>query len=136
MHGEQFEVPNKQMKMHAMNFQVHGSGVVDRGKFCDLCNLVFSSPVVARSHYMGRIHAKNLKQLMGERDQISPSGFQPEMDVPITTSAEPTFMKPLAVEPPLGEIKDKTMLFSFSSALDLNNPNGYWKLFLHPLIVH
>uniref|UniRef100_G3TFL1 Zinc finger matrin-type 1 n=1 Tax=Loxodonta africana TaxID=9785 RepID=G3TFL1_LOXAF len=102
MHGEQFEVPNKQMKMHAMNFQVHGSGVVDRGKFCDLCNLVFSSPVVARSHYMGRIHAKNLKQLMGERDQISPSGFQPEMaDVPITTSAEPTFMKPLAVEPPL-----------------------------------
>ncbi|XP_007950383.2 zinc finger matrin-type protein 1 [Orycteropus afer afer] len=79
MRGERFEVPDKQVKMQAMNFQVHGSGVVDRNKFCDLCNIGFSSPIVAHSHYMGGIHAKNRKQLMGERGQISPSGFQPEM---------------------------------------------------------
>ncbi|XP_023581608.1 zinc finger matrin-type protein 1 [Trichechus manatus latirostris] len=50
---------------------------------------------------MGGIHAKITKQLMGGCDQISPSGFQPEMaGVPITASAEPTFMKPFAVKPP------------------------------------
>lgn len=47
--------------------------------------------------------------------------------VPITTSAESTFLKPLAVKPPPGGIKDKIMPSS-SSALDLNNPNKYCKL--------
>lgn len=48
--------------------------------------------------------------------------------VPITTSAESTFLKPLAVKPPPGGIKDKIMPSSSSSALDLNNPNKYCKL--------
>ncbi|XP_072600798.1 zinc finger matrin-type protein 1 isoform X2 [Vulpes vulpes] len=128
MHGEQNEVPGKKMKMDVRNFQVHRSEVVDRNKFCDLCNMIFSSPVVAQSHYVGKVHAKKLKQLMEEHDQVSPSGFQPEMDVPLTTSAESTFLKPLAIKPPPGGIKDKTMPSSSSSALDLNNPNKYCKL--------
>ncbi|XP_031302543.2 zinc finger matrin-type protein 1 isoform X2 [Camelus dromedarius] len=128
MHGEQNEVPVKKMKMDVRNFQVHRSEVVDRNKFCDLCNMIFSSSVVAQSHYVGKVHAKKLKQLMEERDQVSPSGFQPEMGVPITTSAESTFLKPLAVKPPPGGIKDKTMPSSSSPALDLNNPNKYCKL--------
>ncbi|XP_004777179.3 zinc finger matrin-type protein 1 isoform X2 [Mustela putorius furo] len=128
MHGEQNEVPGKKMKMDVRNFQVHRSEVVDRNKFCDLCNMIFSSPIVAQSHYVGKVHAKKLKQLMEEHDQASPSGFQPEMGVPLTTSAESTFLKPLAVKPPPGGIKDKTMPSSSSSALDLNNPNKYCKL--------
>ncbi|XP_064430472.1 zinc finger matrin-type protein 1 isoform X7 [Mirounga angustirostris] len=92
MHGEQNEVPGKKMKMDVRNFQVHRSEVADRNKFCDLCNMIFSSPVVAQSHYVGKVHAKKLKQLMEENDQVSPSGFQPEM--------ESTFLKPLAVKPP------------------------------------
>ncbi|XP_020935462.1 zinc finger matrin-type protein 1 isoform X6 [Sus scrofa] len=101
MHGEQNEVPDRKMKMDVRNFQVHRSEVVDRNKFCDLCNMIFSSPVVAQSHYVGKVHAKKLKQLMEEHDQVSPSGFQPEMaGVPITTSSESTFLKPLAVKPP------------------------------------
>ncbi|XP_072600799.1 zinc finger matrin-type protein 1 isoform X3 [Vulpes vulpes] len=120
MHGEQNEVPGKKMKMDVRNFQVHRSEVVDRNKFCDLCNMIFSSPVVAQSHYVGKVHAKKLKQLMEEHDQVSPSGFQPEM--------ESTFLKPLAIKPPPGGIKDKTMPSSSSSALDLNNPNKYCKL--------
>lgn len=52
---------------------------MDRNKFCDLCNMIFSSSVVAQSHYVGKFHAKKLKQLMEEHDQVSPSGFQPEM---------------------------------------------------------
>ncbi|XP_065757350.1 zinc finger matrin-type protein 1 [Phocoena phocoena] len=79
MHGEQNEVPDKKMKMDVRNFQMHRSEVVDRNKFCDLCNMIFSSSVVAQSHYVGKFHAKKLKQLMEEHDQVSPSGFQPEM---------------------------------------------------------
>ncbi|XP_029095921.1 zinc finger matrin-type protein 1 isoform X2 [Monodon monoceros] len=110
-------------------YEMHRSEVVDRNKFCDLCNMIFSSPVVAQSHYVGKFHAKKLKQLMEEHDQVSPSGFQPEMaGVPITTSAESTFLKPLVVKPPPGGIKDETTPSSSSSALDLNNPNKYCKL--------
>ncbi|XP_019574889.2 zinc finger matrin-type protein 1 isoform X1 [Rhinolophus sinicus] len=128
MHGEQNEVPSKKMKMDGRHFQVHKSEVVDRNKFCDLCNMIFSSPVVAQSHYVGKVHAKKSKQLMEVCDQVSPSRFQPEMaGVPITT-AESTFLKPLAVKPPPGGIKDKTMPSSSSTALDLNNPNKYCKL--------
>ncbi|XP_065771498.1 zinc finger matrin-type protein 1 isoform X2 [Muntiacus reevesi] len=128
MHGEQNEVPGKKMKMDVRNFQEHKSEVVDRNKFCGLCHMVFSSSVVAQSHYVGKVHSKKLKQLMEERDQVSPSRFQPETGVPITTSAESTFLKPLTVKPPPGGIKDKIMPSSSSSALDLNNPNKYCKL--------
>ncbi|XP_065771500.1 zinc finger matrin-type protein 1 isoform X4 [Muntiacus reevesi] len=100
MHGEQNEVPGKKMKMDVRNFQEHKSEVVDRNKFCGLCHMVFSSSVVAQSHYVGKVHSKKLKQLMEERDQVSPSRFQPETGVPITTSAESTFLKPLTVKPP------------------------------------
>uniref|UniRef100_A0A8I5NSF3 Zinc finger matrin-type 1 n=1 Tax=Papio anubis TaxID=9555 RepID=A0A8I5NSF3_PAPAN len=79
MHGEQNEVPGKKMKMHVENFQVHGYEGVDKNKFCDLCNMMFSSPFIAQSHYVGKVHAKKLKQLMEEHDQTSSSGFQPEM---------------------------------------------------------
>ncbi|XP_007990508.1 zinc finger matrin-type protein 1 isoform X2 [Chlorocebus sabaeus] len=100
MHGEQNEVPGKKMKMHVENFQVHRYEGVDKNKFCDLCNMMFSSPFIAQSHYVGKVHAKKLKQLMEEHDQTSPSGFQPEMGVPLTTTAESTFLKPLPVKPP------------------------------------
>ncbi|XP_015988770.2 zinc finger matrin-type protein 1 isoform X3 [Rousettus aegyptiacus] len=101
MHGEQNEVPSKKAKIDVRNFQVHKSEVVDRNKFCDLCNMIFSSPIVAQSHYVGKVHAKKMKQLIEEHDQVSPSGFEPEKaGTPITTSAEPTFLKPLAVKPP------------------------------------
>ncbi|XP_054417844.1 zinc finger matrin-type protein 1 isoform X2 [Pteronotus mesoamericanus] len=79
MYGEQNEVPSKKPKMDVRNFQVHKSEVMDRNKFCDLCNMIFSSPVVAQSHYVGKVHAKKLKQLMEDHDQVSPSGFLPEM---------------------------------------------------------
>lgn len=39
----------------------------------------FSSPVVAQSHYVGKVHTKKLNQLMQEHYRVSPSGFQPKM---------------------------------------------------------
>lgn len=34
----------------------------DKNHFCELCNMVFSSHVVAKSHYEGKIHTKNLRK--------------------------------------------------------------------------
>ncbi|XP_056592817.1 zinc finger matrin-type protein 4-like isoform X2 [Triplophysa dalaica] len=47
---------------------VQGSseGDVDKNKCCTLCNMSFTSAVVAQSHYQGKIHAKRLRLLLGE----------------------------------------------------------------------
>ncbi|CAN9501158.1 unnamed protein product [Ophioblennius macclurei] len=37
------------------------NGNTDRSKVCPLCNMTFSSPVVAESHYQSKGHAKNLR---------------------------------------------------------------------------
>lgn len=41
----------------------------DKERFCELCNMVFSSPVVAQSHYEGKVHTKNLR-----KQGLQPSG--------------------------------------------------------------
>ncbi|XP_057216091.1 zinc finger protein 346 [Triplophysa rosa] len=33
----------------------------DKYKACHVCNMTFSSPVVAQSHYQGKVHSKNLR---------------------------------------------------------------------------
>lgn len=33
----------------------------DKNHCCPVCNMTFSSPVVAQSHYLGKTHARNLK---------------------------------------------------------------------------
>uniref|UniRef100_A0A8C2LZ16 Zinc finger protein 346 n=1 Tax=Cricetulus griseus TaxID=10029 RepID=A0A8C2LZ16_CRIGR len=33
----------------------------DKNHCCPICNMTFSSPVVAQSHYLGKTHAKNLR---------------------------------------------------------------------------
>lgn len=37
----------------------------DRLKACHICNMTFYTPVIAESHYQGKVHAKNLKLRMG-----------------------------------------------------------------------
>uniref|UniRef100_H0UU84 Zinc finger matrin-type 1 n=1 Tax=Cavia porcellus TaxID=10141 RepID=H0UU84_CAVPO len=77
MNREQKEVPNKR-KMHVRNLKVCSLGIRNRNKFCDLCNMTFNSPVVAHSHYVGKVHAKKLKQLSKKYYQVSPRPFQPK----------------------------------------------------------
>lgn len=55
-----------------------------KNRFLNLCIMVFSS-VVAPCHYLGKVHAKKLKQLMGEYDQISPPSSQPDKENPLST---------------------------------------------------
>ncbi|XP_048648826.1 zinc finger matrin-type protein 4 isoform X1 [Marmota marmota marmota] len=60
--------------------------MVDKNKCCTLCNMSFTSAVVADSHYQGKIHAKRLKLLLGEK-------------TPLKTTATPlSSLKPPRVE--------------------------------------
>uniref|UniRef100_A0A673L1U4 Zinc finger matrin-type protein 4-like n=1 Tax=Sinocyclocheilus rhinocerous TaxID=307959 RepID=A0A673L1U4_9TELE len=51
-------------KLRTDNGSVEGD--VDKNKCCTLCNMSFTSAVVAQSHYQGKIHAKRLRLLLGE----------------------------------------------------------------------
>lgn len=58
-----------------LSFQGGGDeGDVDKNKCCTLCNMSFTSAVVAQSHYQGKIHAKRLKLLLGEQPAITAKG--------------------------------------------------------------
>ncbi|TRY54431.1 hypothetical protein DNTS_023699 [Danionella cerebrum] len=58
--------------LHGLQEKAAGSedGDVDKNKCCTLCNMSFTSAVVAQSHYQGKIHAKRLKLLLGEQPAV------------------------------------------------------------------
>uniref|UniRef100_A0A8D0BCE0 Zinc finger protein 346 n=1 Tax=Salvator merianae TaxID=96440 RepID=A0A8D0BCE0_SALMN len=58
IHGEEDLSPSKRIKLDTKQQTSDGE---DRNKCCPICNMTFSSPVVANSHYLGKTHAKNLK---------------------------------------------------------------------------
>ncbi|NWX42162.1 ZMAT1 protein, partial [Steatornis caripensis] len=96
----------KQKKTDCINFQVDESGLLDKNKYCNLCNMIFTSPVVALSHYLGKIHAKKLKQLSGDQAHMPVQSMQP-------VSAEES-------------------LSSSNTRLKLNDPDKYCKLCCAP----
>lgn len=49
----------------------------------------FDSSAVAQSHYMGKSHPQNQKQLLEEHDRVSPSGCQPKMGKILFISLSP-----------------------------------------------
>ncbi|XP_047462109.1 zinc finger protein 346 isoform X2 [Mugil cephalus] len=49
------------------------NGDTDRLKVCHVCNMTFSAPVVAESHYQGKVHAKNLRlKTVGPQTPVAP----------------------------------------------------------------
>ncbi|XDV20932.1 hypothetical protein PO909_026136 [Leuciscus waleckii] len=62
-------------------------GDVDKNKCCTLCNMSFTSAVVAQSHYQGKIHAKRLKLLLGEQPAITAKEVPPS---PVKTPSSET----------------------------------------------
>ena len=58
----------------SLSLQGSEEGGVDKNKCCTLCNMSFTSPVVAQSHYQGKIHAKRLKLLLGEQSPVTAKG--------------------------------------------------------------
>ncbi|KAM8742754.1 zinc finger protein 346 isoform 1-T1 [Acanthopagrus schlegelii] len=72
----------KKLKSSSDDSQDCNNGVSDRSKVCHVCNMNFSSPVVAESHYKGKVHAKNLRMKIGPQapvaSQTTPTAAQPK----------------------------------------------------------
>nr|XP_013033227.1 lysine-rich coiled-coil protein 1 isoform X3 [Anser cygnoides] len=77
-------------KTNYINFQVDGSGEADKNTYCSLCNMIFSSPITALSHYLGKIHAKNLKQVSRDKVLMAAQSTQP-----VSALQKPSAEKPL-----------------------------------------
>ncbi|XP_019333872.2 lysine-rich coiled-coil protein 1 isoform X2 [Alligator mississippiensis] len=142
VHGKQDEgqKAGKQKKTDYINFQMDESGVVDKNKYCSLCNMIFTSPVVAQSHYVGKIHAKKLRQLSGDQAQMLAQSIQPETaSSPTGASALPAPQQPSA-EKSSQDIETEESASSSSMTLDLNDPDKFCKLcsapFNNPLVAH
>ncbi|KAM4810516.1 lysine-rich coiled-coil protein 1 [Rhinophrynus dorsalis] len=127
------EIAQKKNSVDRLEFQVDGVAALDKNKFCSLCNMVFSSPVVAQSHYLGKIHAKKLKQSAGDyiewtpqTDQaftaVSPLSSQPAAAPPATESS------PSHVEKVIEQEVTTEQQSSTDNEIDLNDPNKYCKL--------
>lgn len=43
-------------------FLLQRTMTTDKDHFCELCSMMFSSHVVATSHYEGKVHAKNIRK--------------------------------------------------------------------------
>ncbi|XP_036606944.1 lysine-rich coiled-coil protein 1 isoform X1 [Trichosurus vulpecula] len=131
IHGEQNEAQgtDKRGQLDFLTGQTDGSGVVDKNKFCDLCNMIFSSPVVAQSHYLGKVHARKLKQLMGEHAQTSPPSSQPDKaGLPVASCARPEPQQPTSDGASPEGAMEETPLSCGSPTLDLNDPDRYCEL--------
>ncbi|XP_007657384.1 zinc finger protein 346 [Ornithorhynchus anatinus] len=82
IHGEEEFTQGKRMKMDSSR---EGGRAEDRNKCCPVCNMTFSSPVVAQSHYLGKTHAKNLK-LKQQQPQQQPPPHHTEARARLPTS--------------------------------------------------
>ncbi|XP_068957147.1 lysine-rich coiled-coil protein 1 isoform X2 [Petaurus breviceps papuanus] len=131
IHGEQSEAQgtDRRGQLDFMTRQTDGSGVVHKDRFCDLCSMIFSSPVVAQSHYLGKVHAKKLKQLMGEHAQTSPPSSQPDKaGLPVAACARPEPLQPICDKAiPEGAMEETPSSYG-SPALDLNDRDRYCEL--------
>ncbi|KAM9193205.1 lysine-rich coiled-coil protein 1 [Mergus octosetaceus] len=112
MHAEMEERQEhvKKKKANYINFQVHGSGEEDENKYCSLCNTTFSCPSTALSHYLGKIHTKNLKQALRDKVLMEAQSTQPV----------PALQKP-AAEKPLLPSKAEEFASTSSTSLELND---------------
>lgn len=95
------------------------SGNVNPEKFCELCNMVFSSPVVAKSHYEGKVHAKNIR-----KNDTTPSADIKTTAVPV---AVPMPARDGATEGKADQ-EQKESADSPTQEVNLNDPDKYCKL--------
>ncbi|KTG35109.1 hypothetical protein cypCar_00010569, partial [Cyprinus carpio] len=68
---------------------------VDRNKCCTLCNMFFTSAIVAQSHYQGKTHAKRVRLVLGETPSL-PTPTESAPPTPQTTDTPPPSWQPLA----------------------------------------
>nr|XP_008111317.1 PREDICTED: zinc finger matrin-type protein 1 isoform X1 [Anolis carolinensis] len=94
----------------------------DKNSYCKLCRMVFSSPVVAQSHYLGKIHSKKLK-LLSDQSLQSGQSTQPEPGPSVVpTLPEPSIEKTSQN----GDTEDPSS--SCATTLDMDDPERFCKL--------
>ncbi|XP_026784843.3 zinc finger matrin-type protein 1 isoform X1 [Pangasianodon hypophthalmus] len=120
-----------QTKKAERNKQSHESGSfqsvsADPEKFCELCNMVFSSPVVAKSHYEGKVHAKNTR-----KSSTTSSVVLADARTTVSSAAPPVTAVEDTVETSAqddGVQEEKESTASASQGVDLSDPEKYCKL--------
>ncbi|NXJ07776.1 ZMAT1 protein, partial [Odontophorus gujanensis] len=89
MHGrmdERMRHDKKKEIMDCANFQVDGTRIVENN-YCNLCNMILISPVVALSHLQGKIHAKKLRQLAEKKALMEAQSMQPVSETEMPSSS-------------------------------------------------
>uniref|UniRef100_A0A8C1KWG8 Zgc:171482 n=1 Tax=Cyprinus carpio TaxID=7962 RepID=A0A8C1KWG8_CYPCA len=67
---------------------------VDRNKCCTLCNMFFTSAIVAQSHYQGKTHAKRVRLVLGETPSLPAStGKRHSTQCILVSSERPTTLQ-------------------------------------------
>ncbi|XP_062480291.1 lysine-rich coiled-coil protein 1 isoform X1 [Pezoporus occidentalis] len=111
MHGDK-----RQKKTDGVDFQMDEGEAVSKYKYCSLCNMLFTSPVDALSHYLGKTHAKNVKQ-------SSKEAHMPAQDMQIV----PALQQPLG-EKPLQPSGAEESSSSSNTGLMSSDPNKFCRL--------
>uniref|UniRef100_A0A803VME7 Zinc finger protein 346 n=1 Tax=Ficedula albicollis TaxID=59894 RepID=A0A803VME7_FICAL len=88
IHGGEEGAQGKKMKLEVkQDSKQEGSNGEDRNKCCPICNMTFSSPAVATSHYLGKTHAKNMKQQAPKVEETVPPQKHPAAPPTSTASS-------------------------------------------------
>ncbi|XP_058488874.1 zinc finger matrin-type protein 1 [Solea solea] len=99
----------------------------DKTRFCELCNMVFTSSMVSKSHYEGKVHAKNLRK----------QGFQSPViirNTEVSTLPRPTQDPDQALQSSAAEggvqhhVDLGATTTTSSTEVDLKDPNKYCAL--------
>uniref|UniRef100_A0A3B3T767 Zgc:171482 n=1 Tax=Paramormyrops kingsleyae TaxID=1676925 RepID=A0A3B3T767_9TELE len=69
LHPEDGGPPSKRLRPDNGNDETE----VDQNKCCTLCNMFFTSAIVAQSHYQGKTHAKRVRLVLGAAPPLAPS---------------------------------------------------------------
>ncbi|XP_061645578.1 zinc finger protein isoform X2 [Phyllopteryx taeniolatus] len=72
---------------------------VDKNKCCTLCNMFFTSAIVAQSHYQGKTHAKRVRLVLGETPSI-PAALPMQPTNADSSPSTPLPSDPTACPPP------------------------------------
>ncbi|XP_007896197.2 zinc finger matrin-type protein 1-like isoform X1 [Callorhinchus milii] len=126
IHKEEDGAPYKKLKTDVVGFQDAGTGEVDKNKLCTLCNMVFTSAIVAQSHYQGKVHAKRLKQLAGEQPSVTQAQTA-STDVASVQSEGNSIAQGSQPDSSKQDLVSEAPAVA-SMALDLEDPNKFCKL--------
>ncbi|KAL2099598.1 hypothetical protein ACEWY4_003992 [Coilia grayii] len=105
---------------------------VDKQKFCELCNMVFSSAVVAKSHYEGKIHTKNLRRFRPLDAKLKVDCAQPSSpqvpDKPEMTEDDTAMIGSKVDSPATATTTSAAAPTTTGQEVDLSDPNKHCRL--------